>query len=335
MKLKHYLIASPENGYRPWILTKTAMACFVLSIWALRAFLPSYMATSASGIDNQLLMNLVNEERTNRLLPALIINSKLNTAANIKSQDMIERSYFAHVNPDGDYVWPVIEAQGYKPYQSLGENLAMDFSTSEAVVNAWMNSPGHRANILNEKFEDQGMSAVFGEFEAGHSTYLITNLFGSLFKAQQSPSPTPSPTPAQTPSQSPAPTPTPQPSPAPSTRPNPTPTPSQTTPQPTPVIPEPTPSPTPTPTAIDPTPSPTPLQNPKPIVNSPVTTADSSSLTSLKILMGFFAALYTFFLVVDSIIIHKARARRENIPSSPHSLMLLLVSVTNFLTLWI
>jgi hypothetical protein len=334
MKLKHYLIASEENNYQPWITTKTAMACFILGIWSLRLMIPVNFATGATGIDPYDLMARVNAERTNRFIPALIANSKLNAAANIKSSDMLERSYFSHQDPEGDYVWPIIEAQGYKPYQSLGENLAMDFSTASGVVSAWMNSPGHRANILDTKFEDQGMAAVYGEFEPGHSTYLVTNLFGTLLKkvaGTQQPAPTPAPVPA------PAPTPTPVPAPAPAPKPTPAPVPA---PVPTPT---PAPMPTPTPEPGTPVPTPTPAVNPDsteaPVVNTENnitnTPQEKSGLASLKIVLAIFAGIYSFFLVIDSIIIHKAQLRRENIPSSPHTLMFLMVSFVNFITLWI
>lgn len=344
MKLKHYLIASPENHYQPWILGKTAMVCFCLGIWFLRAFLPSYLntATAAPGLDSTDLMSRINAERTQRFLPALITNSKLSAAATIKSQDMLDRDYFAHVNPDGDYVWPVIEAQGYKPYKALGENLAIDFSSAEAVVSAWMNSPGHRANILNEKFEDQGMAAVYGEYDTGHDTYTITNLFGTLMKVASSTQPGPTPTPAPTP----APTPTPQPAPTPTPSETPTPSPTQS----------PTPVPNPTPVAEDSFPetpitetAPTPEDSSNTIPTTTetiplapaagnfvgTTSSDANDLFSLKIVLGIFAAVYTFFLVADSIIIHRAKIDRENMPSSPHALMMLLVSLVNFFTIWI
>jgi outer membrane biosynthesis protein TonB len=282
-------------------------------------------------------MTRINAERTNRYLPALISNGKLSAAANVKSSDMISRSYFAHVDPDGNYVWPVIEAQGYKPYQSLGENLAIDFSTAQAVVSAWMNSPGHRNNILNEKFQDQGMAAVYGEYEDGHNTYLITNLFGTLLKVAGDNTPTPSPVPPP-----PAPNPVPVPAPAPAVSPTPSPTPTpQPQPAPSPDI-EPTPSPAPTqpdatetPTEPEPTTDLSTLPGMTGQEPSAISTSDRAGLGYLKIVLAMFAGIYTFFLIIDSIIIHRAQVRRENIPSSPHSLLLLLVAAINFLTIWL
>jgi hypothetical protein len=233
MKLKHYLIASEENDYRPWIMTPTAVAAFCLVVWGLRIFIPSSFLIAAPSIDPTDVMNRINQERSQRFLPTLNINSKLNSAANIKSNDMLARSYFAHVNPDGKYVWPTVEAAGYTPYKTLGENLAMDFTEAGAMVTAWMNSPTHRANILNDKFEDQGLAAVYGLFEPDHYTIAATNIFGTLLKSNNPPPPAPKPTPAPTPTPVPTPIPTPTPSPVP------TPT------------PEPTPTPTPTPTSPD------------------------------------------------------------------------------------
>lgn len=191
MDINYYLIASEKNDYRPWITSLSALAVFCVVIWGLRLLLPISLSLAAPGIDASDLMQQVNFERTGRFVPALIINSKLNEAANVKSSDMLTRHYFGHVNPDGNYVWPVIEATGYTPYLTLGENLAMDFFSASAVVEAWMNSPTHRANILNQKFQDQGLASIFGNFEVGYDSIMITNLFGTLLKKASPPPPPP------------------------------------------------------------------------------------------------------------------------------------------------
>ncbi len=108
---------------------------------------------------------------------------------------MLSRSYFAHVDPDGSYVWPRIEAAGYAPYLTLGENLAMDFNSAASVVDAWMNSPTHRANIVNEKFQDQGLAAIAGTYEPNHDTIMVVSLFGTLYQTVKEPAaPTATPT---------------------------------------------------------------------------------------------------------------------------------------------
>lgn len=243
MRLQDYFFASETNDYQPWILKPAALFTFCLIIWGLRLLLPAAFTSAADGIDASDLMNRINQERTNRFLPSLISNSKLTQAATSKSNDMLARSYFAHVDPDGNYVWYRIENAGYQPYLTLGENLAMDFSESKSVVEAWMNSPTHRANIVNEKFQDQGLAAIYGVYEPGHNSILITNLFGALQKKSTPPPPPPPPASKPKPPPPPAPKPVPPPPPPPAggSKPIPPPTPTPV-PPPTPVpVPKPVP----------------------------------------------------------------------------------------------
>ncbi len=137
------------------------------------------LPSQGAAVDSNTLMNLINQERTNRNLVSLFTHKALLGAATQKSQDMIDRDYFAHVDPDGNYVWPKIVASGYSPYRILGENLAVDFSTSEGIIQAWLDSPTHRANLLHPEFVDQGLTALYGDFQ-GRYTNLTTSLFGAL-----------------------------------------------------------------------------------------------------------------------------------------------------------
>lgn len=325
MKLKHYLIASPQNNYRPWILSKTALVCFCLSVWWLRLFMPGYVevGNTAEGLDPADLMTRINLERTNRFLPALVYNPKLTTAAGIKSQDMIDRDYFAHVDPDGNYVWPVIEAQGFKPYKALGENLAIDFTNPQALVNAWMNSPGHRANIINDKFTDQGMAAVLGEYQ-GRESYLVTNLFGALFEPETvAVANTATPTVNNIPQSAQQPEPSPTPRPAVQADSDKETSNNQAIPA---AVSEDSTDPTPfagEPIAEE-------LADDIPIIAM----TDSDNLKTLKITVGILAALYTIFLIIDSVIIHRAHINRHHTASSPHALAMFMIAMANFLTLW-
>ena len=109
-------------------------------------------------------------------LPALSENSKLNQAAALKVADMFGRQYFAHVSPAGDQASDLVTRSGYK-YLSVGENLALgNFSDDKDLVEAWMNSPGHRANILEDGFTEIGVAAERGIFE-GEKTWLAVQVF--------------------------------------------------------------------------------------------------------------------------------------------------------------
>ncbi|HMT18863.1 MAG TPA: CAP domain-containing protein [Candidatus Saccharibacteria bacterium] len=108
------------------------------------------------------LLKSTNEQRAAHGLSALTVNTKLNTSAQAKANDMIARDYWAHNTPDGDEPWVFFEAAGYA-YQRAGENLAYGFSTSDATVIGWMNSSSHRANILDSSYTEVGFGFVNGE----------------------------------------------------------------------------------------------------------------------------------------------------------------------------
>ena len=143
------------------------------------AFLFSAQIAFASEINQDNLIKLINQERNSRGIPSLKVDADLNQAASLKSKDMINRDYFDHY-AYGLSPWDFITNSGYN-YLYAGENLAMDFNTSEGVVKAWMNSPAHRDNILNPDFNDTGLGIVKGEYtEDGyvHNTTMISNMFG-------------------------------------------------------------------------------------------------------------------------------------------------------------
>jgi hypothetical protein len=85
----------------------------------------------------------------------LSLNSQLDSAAQAKASDMVEQSYWSHTSPSGQSPWSLIISSGYQ-YTSAGENLAYGFSSSAQVMQAWLNSPEHRANILNASYRDVG-----------------------------------------------------------------------------------------------------------------------------------------------------------------------------------
>ena len=133
----------------------------------------------ASDISPQNIFLLVNKERTTRGLVPLRENTNLTNAATAKSTDMINRNYFDHY-AFGLTPWDFVLSYDYN-YLTAGENLAMDFETSEGVVKAWMESSSHRANILNPDFQDLGVGVVKGAYinnEGTHETKMVTQMFG-------------------------------------------------------------------------------------------------------------------------------------------------------------
>ena len=105
------------------------------------------------------VVRLVNDIRTQRGLPELTYNWELSRVARYKSQDMKDNKYFSHTSPVYGTPFQMMRSFGIT-YRSAGENIARGQRSPEAVVNAWMNSSGHRANILSTSFTQIGVGYV-------------------------------------------------------------------------------------------------------------------------------------------------------------------------------
>lgn len=118
-----------------------------------------------------------NTERTSRKLSALRENSILNKAAEKKLEDIFQQQYFDHLSPQGIGPGELVSKSGYN-YVAVSENLALGtFKNASAVVLAWMNSPGHRANILDARMSEIGVAAGRGTFK-GERVWIIVQEFG-------------------------------------------------------------------------------------------------------------------------------------------------------------
>ncbi|MBQ4316710.1 MAG: SafA/ExsA family spore coat assembly protein [Clostridia bacterium] len=105
------------------------------------------------------VVRLVNKERASRGLSSLTLDWELSRVARYKSQDMHDKRYFSHTSPTYGSPFDMLSDFGIK-YRSAGENIAKGQKTPQEVVNAWMNSSGHRANILNKSFTKIGVGYV-------------------------------------------------------------------------------------------------------------------------------------------------------------------------------
>ena len=105
------------------------------------------------------VVRLVNQYRTQYGLSTLTENWELSRVARYKSQDMHDRRYFSHTSPTYGSPFEMMKAFGLS-YRSAGENIARGQRTPDEVVTAWMNSSGHRANILNSSFKTIGVGYV-------------------------------------------------------------------------------------------------------------------------------------------------------------------------------
>ncbi|MGB3200222.1 MAG: CAP domain-containing protein [Nodosilinea sp.] len=135
---------------------------------AVRAAIPAGIAqrstlttTQSNTAIAQDLLRLVNAERQRANVSPLVLNEKLATAAQRHSQDMATSRRMSHTGSDGSTMRSRIDATQYA-WSTIGENVAMGQPTAAAVMTAWMNSPGHRQNILNPAFTELGVGQATG-----------------------------------------------------------------------------------------------------------------------------------------------------------------------------
>jgi hypothetical protein len=183
MNIHHWFIPSRKNKFHPHLLRPLGLGLFLLVFLAIP---PLYNVVAAgqmqvlgyaTSISVTSLYNLTNQQRENNGLPALTLNGQLTSAAQAKANHMFANDYWAHVAPDGTTPWVFINNAGYS-YTTAGENLAKNFNTSNGVMNGWMGSATHKANILSSAYKDVGFAAVNGVL-LGEETTLVVAMYGA------------------------------------------------------------------------------------------------------------------------------------------------------------
>lgn len=168
------------GGMKQWHdhLLRTDAMIFLLGVvlFAEGAFLISSTVIPSSMLYSLILPSVLaqdaNRDRQTNSAPTLAVNPVLEQAAQLKANDMAQKSYFSHTSPAGVTPWYWLDRVGYR-YQSAGENLAVDFLDASDVHTAWMNSPGHRANILNGVFTEIGIATARGMYHGNETTFVV------------------------------------------------------------------------------------------------------------------------------------------------------------------
>jgi hypothetical protein len=165
-------------------------------------------ASASVMLDTRLILIRINQERVKKGINPLEFESRLESAAKAKSDDMANLSYFNHYSPSGKRGISFIPDKGYS-YLVAAENLAIFFDNVDSLVNEWMQSPTHRQNILNPEYTQTGIAVSLGNFE-GNSANFIAQMFATPKKQIIIQQPSPAPVnnqPETTPQQNPAPKP--------------------------------------------------------------------------------------------------------------------------------
>jgi hypothetical protein len=181
--LKNIFIPREGNDHRPHVLRPRAIGLVVAVLVVVQFiffFATSYVLPRSrlfGIIEVSALTDGTNQARATDDISALQMSPLLQAAAQEKANDMAMNNYFAHTSPAGLTPWYWFNEVGYD-FSRAGENLAVNFSDSGDVTAAWLNSPEHRANILDPHFTQIGIAVAQGTYN-GHAATYVVELFGT------------------------------------------------------------------------------------------------------------------------------------------------------------
>jgi uncharacterized protein YkwD len=160
---------SGNNNYR-LALTSTTLSSSSASGGTSSGSTPSGGSTQPLSSLLQQVVTLTNDFRRQNGLADLTVNNKLNAAAQTHSQNMALQDFFAHEGKDGSEPWDRMTAAGYQ-WSKAAENIAAGYQTAADVVNGWINSPGHRANMLDASVKEIGVGYYFLANDTGTTNF--------------------------------------------------------------------------------------------------------------------------------------------------------------------
>jgi len=175
---KKHFIPNNGNDYQPHILRKRAIffilafVLFVEVVFLIQMLLIIPYTDFFALVLPNVLVDLTNVDRQINNVSALKVSPLLEQAARLKAEDMAQKGYFSHNTPDGKSPWDWLTEVGYY-YTSAGENLAINFVDSADIENAWMKSPSHRENILNNRYTEIGIATARGIYKGRESVFVV------------------------------------------------------------------------------------------------------------------------------------------------------------------
>jgi uncharacterized protein YkwD len=181
--------AKPEPA-EPWLPRKQKIVVLLIIVAIVALGLAQRGRTSVAGstagtgsqlfqepLTKEAIISLTNSARVLQGLEYLSENPLLDAIAEARAQDLLEKQYFAHVSPTGEKASDIAQKVGYR-YRIIAENLASGlFFTNQKIVDGWMQSPGHRRNILSSEVKEIGASVIRGKMN-GDDTWVSVQIFG-------------------------------------------------------------------------------------------------------------------------------------------------------------
>lgn len=178
--IKLAIVPHKRNQYRPHLTRRYGLAIILILVFGMQLGYNFLKTGQVLGRESDItitsLFESTNQERVNSGAKKLSLNDKLNQAAYLKAQDMLNNQYWSHDSPNGTEPWKWFGDVGYN-YNKAGENLAKNFSTTRGVMTAWLNSLEHKKNVLNPDYEDVGFAVASG-YMNGEPISLVVALYG-------------------------------------------------------------------------------------------------------------------------------------------------------------
>jgi uncharacterized protein YkwD len=206
--IKQLVYPHPGNNHHPHAIRHQALAIYLVVLLAFNIGYNVVFAHSskvlgfATAISQSEIIRLTIQTRLANGVGSLRESPLLDKSATLKAQNMFAEDYWAHYAPSGKSPWYWFDQAGYV-YTLAGENLARDFDTSQGVIDGWMNSPTHRANMLAPGYQDIGIAVMNGVMQ-GHETTLVVQHFGTTATSNTPVAPAGNISPTQTPPKTPA-----------------------------------------------------------------------------------------------------------------------------------
>jgi len=180
---RHFFVPHSSNNHKARVLHPSILSVFIAFFLVYQFGINFFTLVSprilgfASNITTDQLVEFTNQKRMENGVGALELNQALNEAALRKAGDMFAFDYWSHTSPSGRDPWDFFKEVDYA-YIYAGENLARDFMNSSTVIEAWMESPTHRDNLLSGNYKEMGLAVVNGTLN-GVETTLVVQLFGT------------------------------------------------------------------------------------------------------------------------------------------------------------
>jgi uncharacterized protein YkwD len=187
----HWFVPHEINDHQPHFLRRNVIVSLTVAVLVVQLtyvvsvtkILPS--SPQVAAVLPGVLVDETNQQRLAMNLPLLQRNPLLDQAAKAKAEDMATKGYFAHASPiDGTTPWHWLDQAGVD-YIYAGENLAVNFTDHNRLMNAWLNSPTHRANIVDPKYNQIGMATAVGMYKGRESLFVVQYFTSSTFANQQ------------------------------------------------------------------------------------------------------------------------------------------------------